>query len=163
MFVLYAEPRGGKATFRWIKGWYKEYNPSTQISRSVVKPRLKSKLRFVYFRFVFQFYAVMVARWLISDNPSLLRLSNIGRGALHLQSACLKICECAPIFNLALCTYGGYRSCVRLNRSVVKPRLKSKLVSLIFVRKLRNISLFSGKCSQFLVILYQNPQFFNLL
>ena len=120
----------------------------------------KIKTCFVYFRFVFQFYAVMVARWLISDNPSLLRLSNIGRGALHLQSACLKICECAPIFNLALCTYGGYRYCLRLNRSVVKPRLKSKLVSLIFVRKLRNISLFSGKCSQFLVTLYQNSQLF---
>ena len=123
----------------------------------------KIKTCFVYFRFVFQFYAVMVARWLISDNPSLLRLSNIGRGALHLQSACLKICECAPIFNLTLCTYGGYRYCLRLNRSVVKPRLKSKLVSLIFVRKLRNISLSHANVVNFSLPCTKIPKFFNLL
>jgi hypothetical protein len=38
--------------------------------------------------------------WLICDDPSLLRLNNIGRSAMHLQSASLKISEQAPIFNL---------------------------------------------------------------
>ena len=126
----------------------------------------KIKTCFVYFRFVFQFYAVMVARWLISDNPSLLRLSNIGRGALHLQSACLKICECAPIFNLALCTYGGYRYCLRLNRSVVKSRLKSKLVSLIFVRfyRLRERRKIPPKIKTGLVCsLAETPQYLSFL
>ncbi len=63
----------------------------------------------------------MTERWLICDAPSLLCLSNIGCGAMHLQSASLKPCEQAPIFNLAFCTFGGYRYCLRLNRSVNPP------------------------------------------
>ena len=42
----------------------------------------------------------MTERWLICDDPSRLRLSNIGCGAMHLQSASLKPCEQASISTL---------------------------------------------------------------
>ena len=73
----------------------------------------------------------MTERWLICNDPSLLRLSNIGCGAMQLQSASLKPCEQAPISTFALCTFGGYRYCLRLNHSVVNLPFDHKMVRVV--------------------------------
>ena len=65
--------------------------------------------------------------WLAFGDPSLLRLGSISRG-IYAPKGVLKICEQAPIFNLAFCTFG-----VRpLLRSVQSQR--SALFAPLFVR-----------------------------
>ena len=57
---------------------------------------------------------------------SLLRLSYIGCGAMHLQSASLKNREQAPIFNLALCTFGATAIAFGLIAVLYMPRSDNK-------------------------------------
>ena len=76
---------------------YKEYAPTKPKTRALLLPPFDDKwVRIIADGGV----GNMTERWLICDDPSLLCLSNIGCGAMHLQSASLKPCEQAPIFNL---------------------------------------------------------------